>query len=170
MPQPTLPVPTMQFEGIEKFLKELDLQSGTIQAGVASVGEAAAYSLVWEFGNAHQAKQGPKTVRGHNIQTGEVVWLSIQAPFGYVRISENLYWEALRQEMAKITFQGNTPQEIKREMELCVTRTAQTISKIIAEHAPVDSGKLEGSFVVVKPGDRLLDEEGSYILDIGIGE
>jgi hypothetical protein len=167
MPQPTLPVPTMQFKGIEKFLQELDLQSGTIQAGVASVGEAAAYSLVWEFGNARQVKQGPKTVRGHNIQTGETVWLSIQAPFGYVRISENLYWEALRQEMGRITFQGNTARAIEKEMEDCLVRVATTISKIIAEHAPVDKGTLEDSFVVIKPGNSLLDEQADYVLDIG---
>jgi hypothetical protein len=166
MPQPTIPVPDIMFE-LDKFLLELEQHDKEIQAGVASVGEAAAYSLVWEFGNARQAKKGPKTVKGVNPETGETVWLSIQAPHGYVRISENLYWEALRQEMSKITFSGNTAKEITKELEACAVRAMKTIRKIIAQHAPKDKGDLSKSFEVVMPGDTLLYEDENYILEIG---
>jgi hypothetical protein len=166
MPQPTLPIPSLMFE-LDKFLLELEQHDKEIQAGVASVGEAAAYSLVWEFGNVRQVKKGPKTVKGTNLLTGEVVWLSIQAPHGYIRISENLYWESLRYEMSQVTFKGNTAKEITKELEACAVRVMKTIRKIIADHAPVDKGTLEHSFEVVMPGDVLLDGDEKYILDIG---
>ena len=57
MPQPAIPIPTVLFE-LSKFLHELELDSVEVQAGVASVGEAAAYALVWELGNAVQTKPG----------------------------------------------------------------------------------------------------------------
>jgi len=166
MPQPAIPVPDIMFE-FDKFLLELEQHDKEIQAGVASVGEAAAYSLVWEFGNAHQAKEGPKTVKGTNLKTGETVWLSIQAPFGYIRINENLYWEALRAEMEKVTFKGNTAQEITAELEACAVRVMKRIVKIVSATAPVASGALSDSFEIVEPGDTLLEKDVDYILDIG---
>jgi hypothetical protein len=166
MPQPTLPVPSIMFE-LDKFLLELEQHDKEIQAGVASKGEAAAHSLVWEFGNVRQAKKGPKTTKGVNPVTGEVVWMSIQAPHGYIRIGEKLYWEALRYEMSKVTFSGNTAKEITEELEACAVRVVKTIRKIIKQKAPKDSGALADSFEIVMPGDMLLDASESYILDIG---
>jgi hypothetical protein len=166
MPQPPIPVPTVLFE-LDKFLLELEQHNKEVQAGVASVGEAAAYALTWEFGNAHQTKKGPKTTKGHNPVTGEVVWLTIQRPHGYIRLNENRYWEILKDEMGKVTFRGNTASEINSELEACATSTMKRIAKLISETAPVASGALSDSFEVVKPGDSLLDKKADYVLDIG---
>lgn len=166
MPQPAIPIPTVLFE-LSKFLHELELDSVEVQAGVASVGEAAAYALVWELGNAVQTKPGPKTTRGYNVETGKMVWLTIQRPYGYIRLNENLYWEILRDEMSKVTFNGNTASEINSELEGCSVRVMKRIAKLLEETAPVDKGTLADSFEVVKPGDSLLDEKADYILDIG---
>lgn len=166
MPLLTLPFPTVQFE-LDKFLLELEQHNKEVQAGIASVGEAAAYSLVWELGNARQSKEGKKTTRGYNVETGETVWLTIQRPYGYIRINENLYWEILRDEMGKVTFKGNTASEINQELEACAVRVVKRIAKLLEDTAPVDKGTLSDSFEVVKPGDSLLDKEADYILDIG---
>jgi hypothetical protein len=166
MPQPLIPVPTVLFE-LDKFLLELEQHNKEVQAGVASIGEAAAYSLVWEFGNAEQTKEGPKTTRGYNVETGETVWLTIQRPYGYIRVNENLYWEILRDEMGKVTFSGNTASEINQELEACAVRVMKRIAKLLEETAPVDKGTLSDSFEVVEPGSNLLDEDADYVLDIG---
>ncbi len=165
--QPPIPVPQMLFDKLDEFMLEFEEHDKEIQAGVASVGEAAAYALVWELGNARQVKQGPKTVRGTNVATGEVVWLSIQAPFGYIRVNENLYWEALRQEMDKVTFKGNTAREITEELEACAVRVMKRVAKIMSQSAPVGKGTLSESFEVVEPGDVLLERDVDNVLDFG---
>jgi hypothetical protein len=82
-------------------------------------------------------------------------------------MNENLYWEALRYEMGKVTFRGNTASEITQELEACALRVMKTVCKIVAEHAPVAKGTLADSFEVVPPGSALLDGKETYILDIG---
>lgn len=167
MPQPTIPIPTALFDNLDFFLLELEEHNKEIQAGVASVGEAAAYSLVWEFGNIRQTKEGPKTTKGYNIVTGETVWLTIQRPYGYIRLNEGLYWEILRDEMKKVTFKGTTASAITIELETCATQVMKRIRKLLEDTAPVAKGTLSESFVVVKPGDALLEKEADYILDLG---
>jgi len=166
MPQPSIPTPSIEFQGLNKFLKELET-GVEIQAGVASKGEAAAYSLVWEYGNVRQTKEGPKTVKGVNPD-GEVVWLSVQAPSGYIAINENMYHEILKQELAKVTFQGTTAVAIRKELEAAAIRTMERCKKIIKETAPVDEGTLADSFYVVKPNDPLLKKDKDYTLDLGV--
>lgn len=137
-----------------------------ISVGVASVGPASAYALVWEWGNVRQTKKGPKTILGENPD-GESVWLSIQAPHGYIKIRENLYWEIIKQELAKVEFRGTTPKEITAEMEAAGVKAMKRIVKVIADNAPVDSGQLSKSFVVVQPGDTSLDDQDdSKVLEI----
>jgi hypothetical protein len=165
--RPLIPVPMMQFDELDVFLLELQQHDKEIQAGVASVGEAAAYALVWEFGDIQQTKQGPKTTRGYNIATGEEVWMTIQRPYGYIRLNENLYWEIVKDEMGKVTFKGNTAHEITKELEACALRAVKRIRVLLEETAPVDRGTLSDSFVVVDPGDVLLEKNADYILDIG---
>src|ERR1700756_3450419 len=115
MPVPTI-YPTMLFDKLDEFLLEFEEHDEEIFAGVASVGPAAAYAEVWEWGNIRQTKQGPKTVQGTN-PAGEIVWLSLQAPFGYIKINENRMWEALKQELGKVKFKSTNAREMTEELQ-----------------------------------------------------
>lgn len=148
--------PTIMFDKLDEFLLEFIEHNKEITAGVASLGPAAAYSEVWEWGNVRQTKPGPKTVLGTNPD-GETVWLTIQAPFGYIKINENQYWEVLKLELKKVKFSGTNPKEITQELEAAAKRAVKTICQIIADHAPEDKGDLRKSFKPVNPGDPLLD-------------
>lgn len=169
MPQLALPALTMLFDKLDEFMLEFEEHDKEIKAGVASVGDAAAYALVWELGNARQTKEGPRTTRGYNIQTGEVVWLTIQRPYGYIRINENLYWEALKDEMKKVKFSGTNAREITEELEACAVKVAKRIVKIISQTAPVAEGKLRDSFEVVEPDDNLLEEKDEFNRVMNVG-
>lgn len=156
MPTPTI-YPTMMFDKLDEFLLEFEEHDQMITAGVASVGTAAAYALVWEWGNVKQVKPGPRTVLGTNPD-GEEAWLSIQAPFGYIKIHENDYWEILKLELGKVKFSGTNAREITRELEAAAERACKQIAQIISDNAPVDKGDLSKSFVVVRAGSPGLDD------------
>ncbi len=151
------PFPVAEFEGLERYLGELELPNTEIVAGVASIGEAAEYALTWEFGNVHQTKKGPKTVLGIGPD-GSRVWLSIQAPFGYIRINENRYWEIIADEAEKVALSGTTPAEIRRELEDMARRVTERVADVIQDTVPVDTGALRASIQPVQPGDPLLSE------------
>src|SRR5580704_18942643 len=114
-----MPVPTVYstalFDKLDEFLLEFQEHDQEVNVGIVSVGDAAAYSEVWEWGNVRQTKQGPRTVLGTNPD-GKQVWLSIQAPTGYIKINENNFWEAIKDEMSKATFERTTPREINEEL------------------------------------------------------
>ena len=150
--------PTIMFDKLDEFLLELEEHDKEISAGVMSVGPAAAYSEVWEWGNVRQTKPGPKTVLGTNPD-GSSVYLSIQAPFGYIKINENQYWEIVKEELNKVEFKGTTAREITKELEAAGFKAMRRIAKVIAEHAPVDHGDLSKSFEAVPPGDTMLDDQ-----------
>ena len=166
MPSPTIPGLGVLIDELDKFLLELEQHDKEIKAGVASVGDAAAYSLVWELGNVRQTKEGPKTTKGYNLETGETVWLTIQRPYGYIRINENLYWEIYKQELSKVHFKGTTAPAITKELEACAVKVAEGIAKIISKNAPEDRGDLADSIEVVMPNDSLLDD-ADHALDMG---
>ena len=52
--------PEFLFDKLDEFLLEFEQHDQEIKAGVAVVGDAAAYALVWEWGNTRQSKPGPK--------------------------------------------------------------------------------------------------------------
>lgn len=160
--------PEFVFE-LDKLLLEFEQHDKMISAGVQSVGPASAYAEVWEWGNVRQTKPGPKTTLGTNPD-GEQVWLTIQAPYGYIHINENQYMEVIQKSLAKVRFKGNTAREITEELEAAATSAMERIAKIIHDNAPVDSGTLADSFEVVKPGSAILDNSDSkriLILDSG---
>jgi hypothetical protein len=136
---------------------ELKEQNNLIEAGVKVEGDAAAYALVWEWGNARQKQIGPKTTLGINPD-GKRVYLSIQAPMGYIRVNTPLFAAALKEELAKVRFSSVSTGAISSELEKAAKRTAQRIAQIIREHAPVDTGELHDDIKVVNPGDPLLSE------------
>jgi len=158
--------PLLQLE-LKNFLFEFErLRKDPVEAGVGVEGPAAAYALVWEWGNARQTQIGPRTTVGTNPD-GQKVFLSIQAPRGYIRVNSPLYWAALEQEMQKVKFMGSTPDAIREELETAATKTCKRIRDIIREYAPVDTGQLHDEIEVVDVGDSLLDEskdDGALVL------
>jgi len=146
---------------LDILLLELAEQNKLTEAGVKVEGPAAAYALVWEWGNARQTKPGPKTVKGINPD-GSRVFLSIQAPRGYIRVNSSLYAAALKQELAKVKFTGTSTGAVSTQLEKAAIRTVRRIRDIIKAHAPVDSGELQNDIKIVEPGDPLLDEAEEF--------
>ena len=153
--------PLLQLE-MKKFLSEFaQLKKQPVEAGVGVEGPAAAYALVWEWGNARQHQIGPRTTVGTNPD-GEKVFLSIQAPHGYIRVSEPSYWAALEQEMGKVSFSGTTPGAIREELEEAAEKICNRIRDIIKEHVPIGigpgAGQLHDGIKTIRVGDALLDD------------
>ncbi|SRR6266403_2434248 len=140
---------------------------GPVRGGVVSDGDAAAYALVWEWGNARQTKEGPKTVKGMNPD-GEEVWLSIQAPFGYIRIHEPDFIRIIEEKLGAIDFsKAISAKEVRDEMKKASSSAAEMIAEIIRETAPIDSGDLRESIQAADPEDPDLAVEDE---DIELGE
>jgi hypothetical protein len=147
---------------LDEFLKEFaQLKKEPAEAGVAVDGPGAAYALVWEWGNARQMKKGPKTTLGTNPD-GSRVWLSIQAPHGYIRVNEPLFWAAFMREAEKLDLSSESPAEIRQALEQTVIITASRVRDIIKEHVPVDTGQLQSDIVTVLPGDEILSEAEDF--------
>jgi len=135
----------------ERFVEDVD-NIGQVSGGIASVGAAAVYALVWEWGNARQTKKGPKTVMGVNPD-GERVWLSIQAPEGYIRINTPQFLDALDKALASVSFRTLTAKAIRAEIEKANLVASQKIVMILQQTAPEDSGDLRESFTILRPND-----------------
>ena len=150
---------TLAVKEVKKVLDGFKQASaeGPVRGGVASVGEASAYALIWEWGNARQTQKGPKTVLGVNPD-GEQVWLSLQAPFGYVRIHESEYIQILEKELKEIDFNALDARDIRTAMELVALKASEKIAELIRETVPVDSGDLKESIVALDPDDPALEE------------
>ena len=152
--------PLLQFE-LDKFLLEFQQQNKTVEAGVGVEGPGAAYALVWEWGNARQTQIGPRTTIGINPD-GTRVFLSIQAPRGYIRVNTPLYWAALESELNKVKFSGSTTLAIREELERAAVKAANRIRDIIREHVPVDTGQLHADIRTIGIGDSILDEAEDF--------
>jgi predicted RNase H-like HicB family nuclease len=149
----------LDFDPLKEFLEQFTGDAPAIVGGVAAYGEPAAYALVWEYGNTRQTKQGPRTVRGIN-PNGESVWLSSQAPVGYVAVYENDYWAAINSRLDGVSFDGASIEEWATEMKSAVALATADIAEIIREHAPVGigskhraGGALQGSIEAMSPDD-----------------
>lgn len=149
--------PTFQFDG-DDFIGALSSKDETIEVGVSVDGPAAAYAEVWEWGNARQTKKGPRTVLGTN-PNGEQVWLSSQAPYGYIRINTEKYLQAVRKELGKVPFHATTPKQLTEELRKAGEAAMKECTVILHDAAPVDTGQLQSSFHVVKDGDELLRQD-----------
>lgn len=169
-----LDVPLPGFdEGTVKEVKkwmvgyEQAAKAGPVRGGVVSEGDAAAYALVWEWGNARQAKEGPKTVKGMNPD-GEEVWLSVQAPFGYIRIHEPAFIKIIEERLSEIDFSETvTAKQVRDEMKKASAAAAEMIADILRESVPKDSGDLRESIQAADPDDPDLAVEDE---DIELGE
>src|SRR6266850_3972819 len=92
--------PVALFDKLDEFMLEFEQHDQEIKSGVMVVGDAVGYAEVWEWGNLRQTKPGPRTVIGTNPK-GDMVWLSSQAPFGWIRVNEDEIWNAVRKELEK---------------------------------------------------------------------
>lgn len=149
--------PTFKF-GEDDFLGALFGKDEVVEVGVSVDGPAAAYAEVWEWGNARQTKQGPRTVLGTNPD-GEQVWLSSQAPYGYIRINTEKYLEAARKALGKLPFHATNPKQLTEELQKAGVESMKECVQILHDAAPVDTGQLQSSFHVVEDGDELLDSD-----------
>lgn len=169
----SIPVPSLQEKSVEALKELLDgvkeaSNAGPVRGGVLSQGDAAAYALVWEWGNIRQVKQGPKTVRSTNPD-GEEVWLSIQAPQGYIRINEPEFIQILQNQLGDMDLEDWTDAEdIIGAMKQASVKAAEQIAEIIRETAPIDSGALRDSIQPASPDDPDLAVEDEDI-ELGVG-
>jgi hypothetical protein len=143
---------TLNLDALKEFLNGLGSLDQTVEAGLMATGPAAAYAEVWEWGNARQEKQGPKTVLGVNPD-GETVWLSTQAPMGYIAVHTDKYVAIVKAEVAKSALDGDTG------LKEVAHNAMVLIKEVVEENAPVDSGQLRDCFRVVDDGDPELDDD-----------
>lgn len=155
---PTIILPVVKFDDIDKFLQHL-AGVGEIEAGMASVGDAAAYALVWEWGNLRQTKEGPRTIKGINPD-GSEVFLSSQAPFGYIRVNEGRYWGIINEELAKVNLDQSTTRAMQAELKRAAKEITKRMTEVTKETVPVGHGDLKDSLRPVNPGDALLQLVG----------
>ena len=125
------------------------LPDAPVYGGAASVGEAAAYSQVWEWGNVRQTQKGPKTVMGINPD-GQRIWLTIQAPYGYVRINSPQFGDSVLRNMLAVDPLASS---VLAQIKSAAAKAAQEIASLIRDTAPVDTGALSDSIQAVGPDD-----------------
>lgn len=150
--------PKLEFLNLNSFLSDLETKSGVVECGVAVQGEAAAYAEVWEWGNARQTKKGPRTVMGINPD-GESVWLSSQAPNGYIRVNLDKYLDIVKIQLEQLALDGDTVMDLQEELKKTEVKIMEQIIEVLQDTAPVDTGQLRSSFVVVQDGDDLLESD-----------
>lgn len=169
MPEPPDLFPTLTFDNVDEFILEMIEHDKEIKAGVMIVGDAAGYAPVWEWGNRRQKKPGPRTVIGTNPR-GRMVWLSSQAPFGYIRINEHFMHEIVDDVFSKLSFNDPSPAAITRKLEQAAKKISKAIAEVIRDSAPVDSGLLRKSIVPVDPNDTILDQETDEFETLDLSE
>lgn len=166
------PMPTLDQASVKELKSMLAAVKAAskevVRGGVVSEGDAASYALVWEWGNARQTKQGPKTVRSTNPD-GEEVWLSIQAPHGYIRVNEPEFTQILQTHLAATDFgEWQTASDITDAIKKASVEAAKQITEVIKETAPIESGALRDSISPANPDDPDLATEDEEI-ELGIG-
>lgn len=131
----------------DEFLLFLEEELAEIELGVmieiTSEGPPAAYALVWEWGNVRQTKPGPKTTLGIN-PNGERVWLTIQAPRGYIRVLTPQFHAIVKDELSSMKFTGKD----KTKLTQCAKRISKRMLTLLKDTVPVDKGDLRDSLRV----------------------
>lgn len=151
---------------LDDFLSELEQLDVAVSAGVVVEGHPAGYALVWEWGSgppgpnrprARQYKEGPKTVLGVN-PNGERVFLTLQAPFGYVRIWNKEFDLIIEQELEAVDFLAH-PKQLKKKLERCAKRIGEKMTALIKKSVPIDEGHLYQAISVRVAGIREFDDD-----------
>lgn len=149
------PRPLLVYDDLQLFLKDLTRDFDVeVTTHIISEGPAAAYALVWEFGNLRQTKEGPKTTLGIN-PNGEVVWLTIQAPMGYIRVLSPTFRHIIKDELKKIDF-GKKMDKVEASLSKAVTRMGKSMLKELRATVPIDTEQLKDSLKVLVNG-RLVE-------------
>lgn len=159
------PEPDIEFEATADFLEALK-GIKAVGVGVAVVGDAADYALVWEWGNTRQKKAGPRTVKGTNPDK-KMVWLSSQAPFGYIRINEPFMHRIIEQVIGEMDLDQPSANATMKVIEAGAKKISKAIAEAISNDAPLGSadfgdphpGLLKRSIVAIEPNDSLLNQE-----------
>lgn len=163
---PDLPLPTIPDDIGEtelRWMAELftDLAGAPVRGGVASFGKPSAYALVWEWGNARQTQKGPKTTLGINPD-GEQVWLTLQAPMGYIRINQPVMVAILADELQAVDWaEFNSAGSARAELKRVSKRVADRIADVIRQSVPVGEGDGAGALMqsirAMNPDDPALE-------------
>lgn len=147
------------YKQLHQFIQEMEDVDERIESGIVSVGDASAYANVWEWGNVQQTKKGPKTTLGINPD-GEQVWLTIQAPSGYIRVNQATYELIMIQEVDKVDFSQTDGRKIDKQLKLATDRISKRILAVLQDTVPVDSGDLRDSLQVYTMAEMTdVDEE-----------
>lgn len=141
-----LPSITLTVEGLPDPDK---IPGGVVYGGIESDGGPSAYSQVWEWGNTRQTRKGPHTTYGV-APDGRRIWLSTQAPFGYVRLNEPNFAAAIERRM---TEQEPDDDRLQEQVVSAAKAASQDIAAIVRATAPVDTGALMDSIRAVDPSD-----------------
>jgi hypothetical protein len=145
---------TLEIQNLDKIADMFAALPEKLEAGVKVVGDATAYSLVWEHGSARMHKPGPKTVLSTN-PAGQPAILSLQAPHGYIRINRQQYIEILHEQFSQLKLDG-APRTWTSKLTKFLNTSADLCADVISETAPVDSGLLSESIKLAKVGDASL--------------
>lgn len=129
------------FRQLDRVLVDMKELDEFVTIGIVVSGPAKEYALVWEWGNVRQTKKGPKTTRGINPD-GKEVWLTIQAPFGYIRVNTPRYWQIVEEEMNKVDFFA-TGSKVDKSLFRASERIAERILEVIKDTVPVDTEQLK---------------------------
>jgi len=135
------------FNPLKKAIGDFDIDIA-ISTAIVSVGPASAYALVWEYGNLRQTKKGPKTTLGIDPETGARVWLTIQAPSGYVRIWKPRFKTIIASSLHGIKW---GERDAKHQLTDAVERMGERMANLVETTAPVDKGDLKASITWLKP-------------------
>lgn len=135
--------PRMLFDEVQLFLDDLETMDLGVTIEITSEGPPAAYALVWEWGNARQTKEGPKTTLGIN-PNGERVWLTIQAPRGYIRVLTPMFNDIIKDEISKISFTS----KMRGKLTKAGKNIGNRMLKLLQDTVPVDTGELRDSLKV----------------------
>lgn len=137
----------MLFNMLKHVTGDLNLDIA-IASGIVSVGPPSAYALVWEYGNVRQTKPGPKTTLAVDIDSGKKVWLTIQAPHGYVRILRPIMRSIMLGELSKVRF---GQKRVKQQLMEAWNRIGEQCAALVKTTVPVDKADLKESITWLKP-------------------
>jgi hypothetical protein len=158
MAAPTTIYPTVLFDKLDEFLLEFEQHDRMVSAGVQVIGEGAAYALVWEYGNVRQTQYGPRTVMGVNPD-GTSIWMSTQAPYGYIATNTQEYYDIATAVLTGLRFDQPDAAAMNAELERGARLISRRMAEIVKDAAPKDTGVLARGIQPVDPGDSLLDTD-----------